>query len=511
MLHAGYIRYYRPALELLADRGHSVHLAFTRIEKDPGDARLARELAERHPTITIGDAPLRRRADGWRPLAGLVRSLVDLGRYVHPRYAQSPALRARMARKLTEHVTRAQTIDPLSARLTLRLIRFISSRSSERLSNGIVRSLGAVERSIPTCREVDDFLREQRPDAVLVTPVIEFASTQVEYVKSAQRAGVPVGVCVASWDNLTGKGLIRVVPDRVFVWNELQAREAVEMHGVPRERVAVTGSAKFDEWFERRPATSRAEFTAAVGIDPERPFVLYVCSSAFIAPDEVSFVRHWLTELRARPEESLLRLGVVVRPHPQNAGQWRGVDLTGFENTVLWPRDAEQPDAGDARAAFFDSLHHAAAVVGINTSALIEAAIVGRSVLAPPAPEFGTQQGTLHFRYLLAENGGPLHVAESLDSHFAQLGAVLEGRAEHAERTRRFVESFVRPRGLDRAAAPILAEEIERLADDRAVPARPGAAAYGLRVLLLPLATAAGLAGRLSRRLRRRPPLPEPA
>src|SRR5689334_14535664 len=96
MQHSGYIRYFGGTIRLLADRGHAVHLAFSRMEKDPGDARLARELAASHEGITIGAAPLRRRGDGWRPLAGLVRSLVDLSRYVDPRYADAPALRARM-------------------------------------------------------------------------------------------------------------------------------------------------------------------------------------------------------------------------------------------------------------------------------------------------------------------------------------------------------------------------------------------------------------------------------
>jgi hypothetical protein len=87
MLHSGYIRYFGKTIGLLAERGHAVHLAFTRIEKDPGDARLAHELADAHPNVTFGQAPVRRRGDGWRPLAGLVRGLTDLGRYVHPRYA----------------------------------------------------------------------------------------------------------------------------------------------------------------------------------------------------------------------------------------------------------------------------------------------------------------------------------------------------------------------------------------------------------------------------------------
>jgi hypothetical protein len=412
-----------------------------------------------------------------------------------------------MARKLTEHVTRARAIDPFSARLTLKAIGWITSRSSESLSERIVGSLGAVERAVPTADRVDRYLAGKRPDVVLATPVVEFASTQVEYVKSARRAGIPVAVCVASWDNLTGKGLIRVAPDRVFVWNEAQVREATEMHGIPPERVVATGSPKFDEWFERGPQTTSAEFAATVGIDPDRPFVFYACSSAFIAPDEVTFVRRWLTLLRERPEASLRGLGAVIRPHPQNAAQWNEVDLSDLANVSVFPPGGAQPDAGEARSGFYDSLAHSAAVVGINTSVLVEAAIVGKSVLVPLAPEFrDTQQGTLHFRHLLYENGGFLHVGETLDRHFEQLAAVLERGDEDRERTRRFVEAFVRPRGLDRPAAPILADEVEALAVAAAAPSRPSVATHALRVLLLPLALAASVVGRTAQRLRGRPP-----
>jgi hypothetical protein len=68
------------------------------------------------------------------------------------------------------------------------------------------------------------------------------------------------------------------------------------------------------------------------------------------------------------------------------------------------------------------------------------------------------------------------------------------------------VETFVRPRGLDRPAAPILADEVEALAARSTSPAKPGAAAYGIRVLLFPLALAATVIGRASQRLRRAPP-----
>ena len=62
-------------------------------------------------------------------------------------------------------------------------------------------------------------------------------------------------------------------------------------------------------------------------------------------------------------------------------------------------------------------------------------------------------------------------LAQHGDVRFVELQG---GCEEDSERTRRFVEMFVRPRGLDRPAAPILADEVERLAAAGATPPRPG-------------------------------------
>ena len=176
-----------------------------------------------------------------------------------------------------------------------------------------------------------------------------------------------------------------------------------------------------------------------------------------------------------------------MRPHPNADLQWQGVEL-GFENAVIWPPQGVHPVAAQARADFFDTLAHSAAVVGINTTAMIEAAILGKSVLTVLVPEFA-QETTLHFHYLVAENGGFLHVAENLDEHLVQVRSVLDEDAAGAERRLRFVESFVRPGGLDRPAAPIGAAAIEELVD---VPVRPTPRA-GTRLLRLVLSVEAGL------------------
>jgi hypothetical protein len=496
-------RPYESLFTELTARGHHLHLAFNKLPSEALTARL-RELAGGSGTVTCGIAPTRGEYDGWRFVADLVRRLADLARYTHPRYDAAPALRARMTKRILARLAKPG-YEPIGGWLALRTARRLASTTDASLSERTVNRLARLEDAIPASRPITRYLQGQAPDVVLATAVLKKPS-QIEYLKSARRLRVPAGICVASWDNLTNKGLLKFAPERVFVWNETQCREATELHGVPVGRAVATGAQLFDEWFERSPSSSRDEFARKVGLDPATPYVVYVCSSAFITASggEVEFVRSWIDALRAS-DEPLRSVGVLIRPHPGVPRRWRDVDLSSYGNVVVWPQEGAHPVSAEMRADFYDTIAHSAGVVGINTTAMIEAAIIGKSVLTILAPEFA-QEGTIHFHYLLEENGGFLSVASGLDEHLGQLARVLAEDGAGAERRSRFVESFVRPRGLDRPATPIFADEVENLVR---IPVehtfRPS------RLLLrVPLALEAGLSSLtfMARRRRGARPLP---
>jgi hypothetical protein len=465
-------RIYAPLIDELVDRGHEVHLAFTKKTALEGIVRSG---------ITVGHAPHRRDSDGWRRVAWLVRAVSDLARYTHPRYARAPRLRRRVTEKVLDRLDKATAIEPIARSFAFRIARRLSTTTDAAFSARVVRAGARLEAAIPTSPEIDEFIRKQRPGAVLVTPVVKYGSDEVEYLKSARKVGVPSATLVASWDNLTNKGLLKFDPERVFVWNEAQRREAIEQHGISPDHAVATGAQLFDKWFEQHPSRSREEFMAQVGLDPVQPYLLYLCSSPFVVRKpsvEIEFVLGLLAALRGSSDERLRRLGLMVRPYPRGS-QWRKVDLAAHGNAVQWPPRHGDSITSEGRADFYDSIAHSAAVVGINTTAMIEAAIVGRSVLTILEPEFA-QEDTLHFQHLLEENGGFLHAASSLDDHLAQLRRVLDEDEADAKRRRRFVESFVRPHGLDKPAAPIFADAIEELSRLRPQPPRYSTLLRGL-------------------------------
>jgi hypothetical protein len=356
-------------------------------------------------------------------------------------------------------------------------------------------------------------LRAEAPDVLIVSPLVAAASDQVDWVKAAQAAGVRTAVAIASWDNLTNKGLLRIEPDVVVVWNEAQRHEAHEYHYIPTAKIAVTGAQLFDRWFDHRVTRGRAAFCRRVGLPDDGPFVLFTGSSSFISESgaEVAFVRRWLAAVRASADPALAGVNVLMRPHPYNFHRWADEPLADARGVAVFPRAGYNPVDAENRADFFDSLFHASAVVGINTSAMIEAAIVGRPVLSMLAPEFaGTQEGTLHFHHLLPEHGGFLRIAATLDEHVTQLADRLRDPESSRAETARFVASFIRPHGVERPATPLFADAIERLAASPApAPRRAPLWAPLLRpvvlVLAAPVAIVNGLGGTVTRnRLRKR-------
>jgi hypothetical protein len=456
LLHFGYERNFEPVIRELAARGHHIHIAAERSDRDPAKA-VVEAIAREHPTVTVGILPSREK-DQYRDVVQRIRTGFDYLRYLEPTYQGMPGLRMRSEDRV-----------PVGL---LRVLGFPGMKSAP--GRALVRqTLKQLERATPPSEAITEYLRAERPDALLITPLIGIVtSSQLDYVAAARRLGIPTGFCVWSWDNLSSKALLRDLPDRIFVWNETQKREAVQLHRVPPERVVVSGAQCFDRWFGRRPSRTREDFCRHVGLPVDRPYVMYVCSTmVWKSPPEAQFAVRWIRHLRASTDPVLRGAAILVRPHPGRLQEWEHVDLSTFEHVAVSGRvgaasaGAAYPIDDESRAEYFDALYYSSAVVGINTSAFIEAGIIGRPVFAILADEFsGTQTGTIHFSYLTEVGGGVAEAGREFDEHAAQLAAGLRNESHHAERQRRFLEAFVRPHGLDQAATPVFADAVEHLA-----------------------------------------------
>ncbi len=442
--HYTYFRNFDSVIRELASRDHTIHLAVDRGDPEGlGGQKLVEAIAADYPGVTYGEAP-GRVDDRWTWTAGRLRLGIDYLRYQQALFDRAPKLRERSRERTPAFFVAA------GGRL-----RAIGGWALE----GFSRLVRRLEGALPEEPAIGAFVDLHHPDLVLVTPLLSLGSSQIDYLRAARARRIPTALCVWSWDHLSSKALIREWPDRVFVWNDTQRREAIELHGLAADRVVVTGAQCFDQWFDRPPSRTRDEFCTQAGLPADRPYVLYVCSALLHgSPPEAPFVQDWMHRLRASASPRLRDAGILVRPHPSRSAEWLGVE-TGDVNAVVW---GSNPVDVQSKADYYDSLYHAAAVVGINTSAFIEAAIVGRPVHTLVLPETEENQtGTVHFDYLRRVGGGFLEVAHGFDEHLAQLDRTLESRRHEVKP---FVREFVRPHGLNRPATPIFADQVEAMA-----------------------------------------------
>jgi hypothetical protein len=451
-LHFANLRIFEPVIRELAERGHTVVLAADERETFGGHG-LVQTLATEYPTVRWAWAPLAH-DEPWFPVAQKVRFALDYVRFVHRRYADAPKLRLR-------NISRAP-----------RVVRWLTSRPAAMLGLHVPMqaALQWTEQHLPVSDRVKNFLQTESPDVLVLASLTVSRSAAMDQLKAAQALGIWTVAAIQSWDHLSSKAPLHIAPDATLVWNEIQKREAVEMHGLSADSVVVTGAQCYDQCFAYQPSRSRAEFCASLGLDPSHPFILYVCSAMSPAPDplEPHFVKEWVSAVRASDDPLLREAGILIRPHPERMREWDGVTLDTIPNVAL---HGGAPIAGDAKTDYFDSLHYSAAVVGLCTSAFLEAAIAGRPVLTLQLPAYRIhQEGMAHFRYLLTVEGGLLETAHELSTHIRQLGAAMRGTAAQGERRQRFLTAFVRPYGLDNAATPRFVDAVERVARQK----RPG-------------------------------------
>ena len=440
------VRQFESVLRALAARGHDVMLVREALgEFDWPPFVLA--LAESCPGIRLETMPSAAKTHWWELATRFRRALFYL-RFFSPAYREAPALLARARKRAPVPAVRIAEGFGRPGRYLL------------------ARALNLLEQSTRSAAIYHQYLREHAPDLVVLSPMIVLKTAQLDLARAALELGIRNVFAVASWDHLSSKGDLTFQPQRVIVWNEVQKREAVELQHLDPDRVIITGSQIFDDWFEKKPMTSREEFCARVGLRPDRPIVLYVCSSLLEgSTPEPPFVVQWARHLRDSGSPSLRECSILVRPHHEHGEAWRKVNFKGMANVACWPKAGDFPVDARSKSDYFDSLYHASVTVGLNTSAMIEAGILGRPVHTILLPQFhDSQEGTVHFHYLLEERSGLLHAARSLDEHALKLAAALEGRDPDPERSARFVRGFVRPRGLDLRATDVFVQELEALA-----------------------------------------------
>lgn len=439
--HTGYFRFLQYPVRVLCKRGHKVDVVSRPSSKNKDIDILIENFKEEIPECKFHTIEP---TNGlWQRFFVQVRSLINYAFYFKPGHT-SPALAKRW-------------VDPLYSPLKLAVrIPLIQKLILNRLVQNTLRRVESFSR---IDNQVMSWLSTRKPDLIVAVPGVYGYVLTLDFLKAAKSLNIPSVVSVASWDNLTTKGSLFVTPDKVIVWNQPMEKEAVEIHGIKPDKVEKVGAPIFDPLFDMEAALSYDEFCRRAGINPENPFIVYLASSKSIAGDETPFVDDFARSIREN--EKTRKCTVMVRPHPLNAGIWEGYSA---ENVIVWPPGGRLPDSPNHKQDFYDSLYHSSAVVGVNTSAILEAAIVDKPCITIMTGFYVHSQSEMgHFQHLL--DGNFIEVATSFSEAAALVANSIEGIDKMGKNRRKFLQNFIRPHGLDEPASEHMAIAIERAAN----------------------------------------------
>jgi hypothetical protein len=486
MQHVNFFRNLDTVVRELHARGHEIALLHgTRLDDPQMRARVERKRSTKKMVfmgrglqslqsdvcgVQVGFRP--EPTEPWQQILKLGRGVMNRGIYMR-KWHPSPE-------RVTEGLEKELPAD-LQRRVRSPLWKTVLSRRVA------LQAWRLVELASPPSQTVVEALKAVAPDLVLVSPSIWPKNPiETDYLRAARALRIPSIGYVNSWDNLTSKGTVHVPPDVFVVWNEPLAEEAVELHDVPVGAVRITGAPHLDRFFEMTPAASRESVAARMGCPDAAPYVVFLCSSRTLMTDETPLVTTLAEALSRRFAGKPPTL--VVRPHPTNAEPW---DRYTHPGVVVYPKHGDQADTAESWQAYFDQLKLAACVIGLNTTAFLEAVVADCPCLTIVSDEYyGAQGRTGHFRHLL--KGDFLEVSRDADDAAGRVARILEGADDKRDGRRGFVRWFIRPCGMEQSASVVVADLIESMLG----PGEASAARIGRRALVPGLTLASEGIGR---------------
>ena len=163
----------------------------------------------------------------------------------------------------------------------------------------------------------NDLFHKYNPDLIFSTDAQN--ELDVRLLKEGRLFGIKTLSMIRSWDNLTSKGILRILPDALLVNNEIIKAEAVLYSHAPPEKIKVIGIPHYDKYFNVAPLP-KSNFFSRFGFDLKKALVIY-------APIGNRYIRENQTDKHTLEILSLLDINILVRLPPTDE-----VNFDGFKS-----------------------------------------------------------------------------------------------------------------------------------------------------------------------------------
>lgn len=233
--------------------------------------------------------------------------------------------------------------------------------------------------------EVPALFEKYKPSAVYTTSLTD-PEFDIPVALEARRRNIRHLATIRSWDNLTSHGLLRVVPDKLFLQNQFLL-DMADTHQALRKGVVHEkpyGLPHYDRYKDKNLLISREEFCAGLGLDPNKKIILYGAMGDFLFPNEGSIAD--LFEEIIEEGKINAPVQVLFRAHPAFQSPLENMKklqhVTGDRGgTYLDNRIKSFEMKNTDMAHLINSFHHADVATTAGSTMAIDAAALNRPTI----------------------------------------------------------------------------------------------------------------------------------
>lgn len=304
-------------------------------------------------------------------------------------------------------------------------------------------------------RPTHDFERifsELKPDLVFNGSHIHADLADLP-MRIAHRMGISTATFVFSWDNLYTRSRIFVPYTWYLMWNEEMRTELLRQYPtIASKQLIVTGTPQFDYHFDPANMISRDELCEQIGIDSERPFLLYTTAQYPHFLDEHKFILAIIEYLKAfnqGPKPQLVVRTYAKGNSPEILDLARQKIPDVFFPEVLWNEQWLMPLHADL-PIYTGMLHHCAMGINVASTVSLELMMLGKPVinlgLEPPGSALQKHDRLARHvdyeHYVPVVQSGGVMVARTMDDLRAMLYRGLTQPQADQEAQQRFLKQM---------------------------------------------------------------------
>ncbi|MDP3764334.1 MAG: CDP-glycerol glycerophosphotransferase family protein [bacterium] len=102
-----------------------------------------------------------------------------------------------------------------------------------------------------------------------------FGGVEIAMLREAKHRGVTTVGLINSWDKITARAMVRLLPDWLMVHNDLVKDDAVKYIDIPERQIIAVGVPHFDYYFKEK-RTPADQFYEKLGLSRDKKNILYL-------------------------------------------------------------------------------------------------------------------------------------------------------------------------------------------------------------------------------------------